>query len=486
MFGARADSRYNGAFFYENDRMFKVIDEIRVSPEVNSINHELWRTFRTRGKLREMFYMPIGANALIYEVSEATDIELVLDMRESYDLPKFGRDYAIEETNGYVIITYAQNGKEPIYLVIKKDDLAFETIGLWEQTAYSADKKRNPHQEDLYVYRALKTKAKQLVMTFGHDLERAIRENNLVCNKLPLLEKKAVQYTISVCHGRKVSKHYTDAYRSALFAYDQLIVNGAKQFAGLPWFFQYWSRDELISVIGLMESGRFDEALGVLDRYLDLIQSDGRLPNRYPHSDLASADAIGWLFKRYGDYMHKAYTRVDRHLSGADYGKFLDNLEIACNNLARHHMREGLAYNASNETWMDTTAGNDHREGFRIEIQALFLQMFHVMFGITKNHKYKRMEDELKARVRADFFDGGRLADGKGDFTQRPNVFIAAYVYPELLSKEEWKKSSGMLYLHCGFPGVVLRLSIRNITFSVLHIQGRIIAAITAVTPGTM
>jgi len=30
------------------------------------------------------------------------------------------------------------------------------------------------------------------------------------------------------------------------------------------------------------------------------------------------------------------------------------------------------------------------------------------------------------------------VADGVGDNTIRPNIFIAAYVYPELLSKKEW------------------------------------------------
>jgi glycogen debranching enzyme len=30
------------------------------------------------------------------------------------------------------------------------------------------------------------------------------------------------------------------------------------------------------------------------------------------------------------------------------------------------------------------------------------------------------------------------LADGLDDWTVRPNIFIAAYVYPELLSKTEW------------------------------------------------
>jgi len=40
--------------------------------------------------------------------------------------------------------------------------------------------------------------------------------------------------------------------------------------------------------------------------------------------------------------------------------------------------------------------------------------------------------------VRAEFWDGKILADGLADWTIRPNVFLAAYLYPKLLSKEEW------------------------------------------------
>ncbi|MBI4244315.1 MAG: hypothetical protein HY606_09525 [Planctomycetes bacterium] len=32
------------------------------------------------------------------------------------------------------------------------------------------------------------------------------------------------------------------------------------------------------------------------------------------------------------------------------------------------------------------------------------------------------------------------LADGLGDFTIRPNIFITAYVYPELLTPKEWEE----------------------------------------------
>ena len=37
------------------------------------------------------------------------------------------------------------------------------------------------------------------------------------------------------------------------------------------------------------------------------------------------------------------------------------------------------------------------------------------------------------------FWNGKILADGLNDFTIRPNIFIAAYVYPEFLPREKWE-----------------------------------------------
>jgi glycogen debranching enzyme len=61
--------------------------------------------------------------------------------------------------------------------------------------------------------------------------------------------------------------------------------------------------------------------------------------------------------------------------------------------------------------------------------------MFRLLRKIGKEDLY---ETELKAAVRADMFNKKILADGLDNFIIRPNVFIAAYVYPELLTKKEW------------------------------------------------
>jgi len=114
-------------------------------------------------------------------------------------------------------------------------------------------------------------------------------------------------------------------------------------------------------------------------------------------------------------------------------------LEKSMNGLLKHHTKAGFEVNDKLETWMDTEFENDVREGIRIEMQALRLNMYRLMLELTQNNKYKILENLLKNKIRQRFWNGKVLADGLNDLTIRPNIFIAAYVYPELLSNKEWE-----------------------------------------------
>jgi len=65
--------------------------------------------------------------------------------------------------------------------------------------------------------------------------------------------------------------------------------------------------------------------------------------------------------------------------------------------------------------------------------------MLKFAYQLTKQKKYKDLEEDTRKLVKEKFWNGKWLADGLNDYTIRPNVFIAAYIYPELLTKKEWK-----------------------------------------------
>ena len=178
-------------------------------------------------------------------------------------------------------------------------------------------------------------------------------------------------------------------------------------FGGLPWFHHFWSRDETISTIGLMNEEQFLESKKILFKQLDNLNQNGRLPDRIPSSDLDSADSVGWCFKRINDLME--YTRKKlmfrQYFSANDLEYVKDKLRESIVRHLKYFTFNGLAYNRKLETWMDTeyidgkknisetesandkekigkTESINNREGFRIEIQALRLFIYKFMLAI--------------------------------------------------------------------------------------------------------
>jgi len=79
------------------------------------------------------------------------------------------------------------------------------------------------------------------------------------------------------------------------------------------------------------------------------------------------------------------------------------------------------------------------RAGARIEIQAMHLNMLHLMHQLSHDSAYEKKEKNLRSDVLEAFWNGNLLGDGVEEFTARPNVFIAYYMYPDLLSRSDWQ-----------------------------------------------
>ena len=112
------------------------------------------------------------------------------------------------------------------------------------------------------------------------------------------------------------------------------------------------------------------------------------------------------------------------------------NLKKSADILFKNSTKDSLAFNKSQETWMDSIS----REGFRIEIQCLRIAVYDLLHNATKAKVYGDLRDKLAKITKKRFLENNCLKDGIQDSTIRPNVFIAAYIYPKLLSVQEWIK----------------------------------------------
>ncbi|MBI3035252.1 hypothetical protein HYY71_02930 [Candidatus Woesearchaeota archaeon] len=504
-FFSRVSSRYHGFFYFDERimRMYRFIENIEVpgNSDVSSLKNGFYFAERKKTNAVESFMMPKGFNSLIYELTGANQIDVFLDCKNSYDNREWGRHYDIFEEKGCIIAKFTKktdkredstDGIEEfsMYMAIKSDKNSYSKNNAWVERHYSYDEERNSKPFKRYVYNALRLQGSKFVFSVSRNKNDAIKECSYVFSNLEQIknaEKNSFFSILSkesakkILKNSRISNEVKIAYVCALNALDKLIVDDKPNygvFAGMPWFFQFWARDSLISLKAL--SGIDDEMYKkILFQYLNRITNDGRLANlagSHEFVKLGNADAHGWLFLRCRELVdsinknkeiinsikksmidikqNKNYNfpKIKEYLKKCSlaiakkedsYHKILyeieSSLEKSLNGLLKCHAKDGFESNEKLETWMDTEFENDKREGFRIEIQALRLSMYRLVHELTFNHKYKAIENILRNNVKEKFWNGKILADGLNDFTIRPNIFIAAYAYPELLSSREWE-----------------------------------------------
>ena len=447
-------TRYSGYFLRDasSQKTFKIIEHIRIKDEakttqfVNNIH-----TLRKHSKSNsQAAFLPSSSSALLYSLDAPSSIELTLDIREIFDSREWGRHYSCWEEQGCVIVEFVKrtDSREDsthdqeeyrLYLAVFGHE-RFEKAMEWELRDYGADRARNSPPFIRYVMRPGLLFGKKLCFSANKSKDNAILEAKRMLRQhgthvkneeksiLALLRQKKVKGAMG---SNSLSEEAKIAFLLSLESLDRLLVHGKDSsflMAGLPWFFTAWPRDSLICIktLSLLHP---KASRKILMDYALALGPDGRVAN-VKGSALGSADSAGWLFARVDELQNE--TRMDP--------KALRNPStLAAEGLLGSLSTDGFLENKSLETWMDTSYEDDGRFGKRIEIQALSLRLLRAASRFTKNGKYELREKSYLERVKKSFFNGKSLADGLNDPTIRPNLFIAAYLYPDLLSPKEWE-----------------------------------------------
>lgn len=422
---------YSGMFSYFDDE-YKIIESIEVEGFSYGSISNYGGYAELKGEMKQWMWMPFP-NSLVCELSEERTVRIFLDVKKAYDNRTWGRNYSCWDENGCAVVEFIKktdsredstNGKEEYrtYVAIKAPA---DIRNLWVRHEYISN--TNEPLQERYVYLPAEFAAKKIAIAAAKTKEEAVQLASVAINTLP--------------HGSKTKEDSESeiAASCAENALNQLIVC-ERMFAGLPWFFQAWSRDSAVAAKALILTGREELAKKIIFSIIKEILPDGRVPNlshglaedRSKGGAIGSADGVGWAFKRVDDLLP--------YLSAKERAFAIERLEKAITSLRKAYDRDFLIENKAQETWVDTTGGtHDVRAGLRLEIQALQLAMYSLAYKLTKNRDYKKLELQMRKKVRKVFWNGKILADGRGEWTVRPNLFIAAYVYPQLLTKKDWE-----------------------------------------------
>lgn len=447
---------YNGLVQYDSrlKTFCKSVDAfVLPSPVTTATNRIHEAEFRHADGATERFRL--SSRACHYELKGcAGEVFLDLDMRRLDDRDTRGRIYAVRQENEDVIVRYRKFRDDALRdqaysfaLVLHGVPKgAFRPIGEWQERRYQYDERRGDALGG-WVYRAgaiRVTGEMRLIITHSSDEEKALAKAYAVTESEEAILQGLATNARNAYQGETIEQDLALASLDALTTK----LKGADEpgiLAGLPWFTQRWSRDELVSCGALIRAGHYELAKQLLMRYYAIL--DRPLTAHYPDGGLRAADSLGWLAQRTHELLEATEHEDARHhyFTKDELLEIHDRLAKAIDVLPLD--RDDLVVNGPGETWMDAVVSGDTRAGVRVEIQAGLLAAFRLL-GLLEQRTslprsltspYRKVESLMARRIREALFRDGMLLDGKDDPTVRPNVFLAYYLFPTLLSPDEWK-----------------------------------------------
>jgi predicted glycogen debranching enzyme len=252
-------------------------------------------------------------------------------------------------------------------------------------------------------------------------------------------------------HTKSASHHsgvpLEEALRKAMQDFIVKRDDGKTIIAGYPWFLD-WGRDTLICLRGLIAAGLLDDARRIL-RQFARFESRGTLPNMICGNDSSNrdtSDAPLWFFVACADLLQAEGKQdsLDLECGNRSLRQVLSSLATSymegTPNGVRMDAKSGLIFSPSHFTWMDTNhpAGSP-REGYPIEIQALWYAALHLLAKIDPAPRWYELAGRVRASIQMHFTRnscgylsdclhaarGQSAAEATPDDALRPNQLLA-------------------------------------------------------------
>lgn len=432
-------TRYQGVFALLQGRAYKIIDALVPYRAGRVEEMEVGRdriTRRRKQGLKEEFSFE-GA-LLRYKLSRPARVIFELDISHPYERPLWGRHYEIEHNSEMIIVSYYYNsphGKtDRVYVGIGGAE-KIKVFDEWFLRDYPFDRARRSHPSHLYIYRGFEA--------LGSDFKIAVAKSKRELNDL--LHQRATKKDFFVKRPASSTRlNLTDtealAAEAAASSLRHLFVNlegnadQAGMYAGLPWFFQLWMRDEATALPVLADLLKPELLNDLIRRRWEGLRAGKFLPIYYNLSyepaDVASLDGTLLYWYRIGELLQNG--RLSRLLKSQFKRRLTSWLEWYLQEFAGTKQR----FVEFHQSWMDSLP---ERTGRLLEIEALTLRVIQLVHRASRDDHWRRVLDRRLKEVRSIFWDGAVLSDRAGDKTIRPNVFLSWYYFSELLTKKEWQ-----------------------------------------------
>lgn len=450
-------TRYQGWHIRQGGSIFKVVDSITpLTTEMPSaIENRIWKVRRSYNDFFDEIILPFGFPGLFYKLSASMIFNVRFDIKKGYESPVDGRMYKVNILDKKTFhIHFEQVGQNnspknfSLDVIGKIDSGNIIKKESWELVEYNYDKYRESAPFDRWIFNAISINgAKELIMAVGRTFDEAKKNLNkiyknrkIVLSRLRKINESQVSYHKNIPQYISWSLALCKSSLKSLLVLspDKRSVEGL--YAGLPWFYQFWLRDEAISITALYLQDKNSAKNLSIRRLRDFLAI-----NNLEFEQTQSLDGIMLYLKNISDICFK-----DNRFFSVAENKLLLSAYIHIAKLLRDSLRDGLLFCDGSKTWMDSIKRSD----FAVEIQFLYAAFLKNFYTLTKNPQVLNSLNQLTQVVRREYYKDGMLYDGVNDRTIRPNIFLAYYYYPRILRESEWKKAVDLaldkLYLSWG------------------------------------
>lgn len=347
-------------------------------------------------KVRETLLVPEGASSLMILIESAKEMDLEMELAVNIRR---------REENFTGRIYGAEFSEKKLRVWNDLGEMVIEGNFCFESNYHYKEHFPSGEKEDCFIPGKISAKGKKIMFLLKPD------EGSLIEGfKKELKEKEGIYSSITRgiigCNERSIVEGFNWSVIGL-----KLLENNESYYAGYPWFLQYWGRDLLWTLPGIIDLGYFGKAKKILLNLFGNSQ-EGRIPNYIEEgkccfnsidSSLLYVIALEHFAVNSGekDWLKEKPELLEGVID------FILKQDLDRDGLIEHDLKE-------NETWMDTL----NRREKAVEVQALYIKaldsasdLFELLGEAGKATELRKMETVSRKQFSEKFSLNGFFAD---------------------------------------------------------------------------
>lgn len=398
----------------------------------------------------------------VYKTNSHLPIQVHLDVRYFDDFSKFGKEYSIYEENGIIYIDFVKKDENSNiayteFIAISTPNVVYTKIERFFEQYHKYDDERKTGSRE-FIFEALRIDSggidKQILVAYANSKEE-LAEQLKVMQQLDkassLLNEELKPLTSTTTSSSVPMSVQTQlGYRVGVrkifdFMHLSQLQEQSKLIAGLPWFFQEWRRDELLSLRAFLEIGESEFVKKKLIEICNSVDENGELKRLEIENSLKSPDSSLLLAKRIEDFIfyEDKQGRYHIHYEDGTIELFHNTLTSIFNAILNNNWdsTKELVKVEQGDWWRDTLDWVQYPLGMQVAmlntISALAI-LSRLIGNTIKCEEYLDFEQYFKEHIKKVYLKKNHLYDEPESEIVTGDVFLAYYNYPDLCKREEW------------------------------------------------